>query len=106
MAGYATRSLAFHNFPLLFLNYHRRRHLVHNCTTDIADFLVDFDPSKNGKKDKNKNYTLSLLCFPVDKYCPAKYEHFLYSKLKIFQVRLHENEEVDKYAEGKNVATN
>ena len=29
-----------------------------------------------------------------------------FSKLQIFQVRLHENEEVDKYAEGKNVSAN
>ena len=41
MAGYATRSLAFHYFPMLFLNY-----LMYSCAAHFDNFLVDFDAQK------------------------------------------------------------
>ena len=71
MAGYATRSLAFHYFPMLFLNY-----LMYSCAAHFDNFLVHFDAQKCKLRQKQEQYFVAI--FPNNRFA------INYSKLQIF----------------------
>ena len=56
MAGYATRSLAFHYFPMLFLNY-----LMYSCAAHFDNFLVDFDAQQCKLRQEQEQFILIVI---------------------------------------------